>query len=124
MVLLSGKAKINNVKQALPALLLAMQDNPPPARRKPWDEPSELDRLGISKAWPMDRSSVSGRVWLVPEAWGGFAGTEDTAGEWGDRSSLQGGRCTEGTLPITPTSRRDTRSSGPPLEAHGGADAA
>jgi hypothetical protein len=65
----------------------------------------------------MDRSSVSGRVWLVPEAWGGFAGTEDTAGEWGDRSSSQGGRCTEGSLPITPTSRSDTRSSGPPLEA-------
>jgi hypothetical protein len=82
MVLLNRKAKINNVKRALPALLLAMQDNPPPLRR-PWDiEPSELDRLGITKAWPLDRSTVSGRVWLVPQAWGGFAGTEDTVGEW------------------------------------------
>ena len=81
MVLLSRKAKINNVKRALPALLLAMQDNPP-QRRRPFDEPSQLDRLGITKAWPLDRSAVSGRVWLVPQAWGGFAGTEDTVGEW------------------------------------------
>jgi hypothetical protein len=81
MVLLSRRANINRVKAALPELLLDFQDNPPP-RRRPWDEPSELDRLGLTKAWPMDRSPVSGRVWLVPQAWGGFAGTEHTIGEW------------------------------------------
>jgi hypothetical protein len=79
--LLSRKAKINRVKAALPGLLLDFQDNPPP-RRHPWDEPSQLDRLGITKAWPMDRSSVSGRVYLVPQARGGFAGTEHTIGDW------------------------------------------
>ena len=50
MVLLSRKAKINRVKAALPGLLLDFQDNPPP-RRQPFDEPSQLDRLGITKAW-------------------------------------------------------------------------
>ena len=84
MVLLSRRANINRVKAALPELLLGFQDNPPPQRpqRQPWDEPSELDRLGVTKAQPMDRSSVSGRVWLVPQAWAGFAGTEHTIGEW------------------------------------------
>jgi len=32
IVLLSRQAKINNVKRALPALLLDLQDNPPPKR--------------------------------------------------------------------------------------------
>jgi hypothetical protein len=50
MVLLSRKAKINRVKAALPGLLLDFQNNPPP-RRQPFDEPSQLDRLGITKAW-------------------------------------------------------------------------
>jgi hypothetical protein len=49
MVLLSRKAKINRVRAALPGLLLDFQDNPPP-RRQPFDEPSQLDRLGITKA--------------------------------------------------------------------------
>jgi hypothetical protein len=82
MVLLNHKANINRVKAALPELLLDLQDNPPP-RRQPWDlEPSELDRLGITRAWPMDPSTVPGRVYLVPQAWGGFPGTEHTVGEW------------------------------------------
>jgi hypothetical protein len=85
MVLLSRKANINRVKAALPGLLLDFQANPPP-RRHPWDEPSQLDRLGITKAWPTDRSSVSGRVYLVPQAWGGFAGTEHTIGDWVTRA--------------------------------------
>ena len=85
MVLLSRKAKINRVKAALPGLLLDFQDNPPP-RRQPFDEPSQLDRLGITKAWPIDRGSVSGRVYLVSQGWGGFAGTEHTVGDWVTKS--------------------------------------
>jgi hypothetical protein len=82
MALLNRKASINRVKAALPELLLDLRDNPRP-KRPPWDiEPSELDRLGITKAWPIDLSTVSGRVYLVPQAWGGFAGTEHTVGEW------------------------------------------
>jgi hypothetical protein len=82
IVLLSRQAKIKRVKEELPDLLRAFQANPPP-RRKPWDiEPSALDRLGITRAWPMDRSTVSGRVYLVPQAWGGFGGHEGTVGEW------------------------------------------
>ena len=82
IVTLSRKANINNVKRALPALLLDLQDNPPP-RRRPWDvDPSELDRLGIKSASPTPSSSVSSRVYLVTEGWGGFAGNEGTVGEW------------------------------------------
>ena len=57
MVLLSRKAKINRVKAALPGLLLDFHDNPPP-RRQPFDEPSQLDRLGITKAWQDCRSAT------------------------------------------------------------------
>ena len=82
MVLLTRKANINKVKEALPTLLLDLQHNPP-ARRQPWDiEPSELDRLGITKVWLNERSTVSGRVYILPQAWGGFAGNEHTVGEW------------------------------------------
>jgi hypothetical protein len=82
MALLNRRASINKVKAALPELLLDLQDNPRP-KRPPWDiEPSELDRLGITRAWPMDRSTVPGRVYLVPQAWGGFAGGEHIIGEW------------------------------------------
>jgi hypothetical protein len=81
-VLLTRKANIKDVRGALPELLLDLQDNPPP-RRQPWDvEPSKLDRLGISKVWLMESSTVSGRVYLVPQPWGGFAGNEHTVGEW------------------------------------------
>ena len=65
MVLLSRKAKINRVKAALPGLLLDFQDNPPP-RRQPFDEPSQLDRLGITKAWQDCRSAT------VPDLRGEF----------------------------------------------------
>jgi hypothetical protein len=82
MVLLGRKANINRVKRALPALLLDWQDNPPP-KRPPWDiEPSELDRLGVKSAQQIDNSDVPGRVYLLPAAWGGFAGNERTVGEW------------------------------------------
>ncbi len=82
IVSLSRQAKINNVKRALPALLLDLQDNPRP-ERSPWDvEPSELDRLGITSASPIDESTVSGYVWLVPVGWGGGSGDERTVGEW------------------------------------------
>ena len=82
IVLLSRQAKINNVKRALPALLLDLQDNPPP-KRSPWDvEPSELNRLGITSADPIYESTESGRVWLLPVGWGGWVGDEGTVGEW------------------------------------------
>lgn len=85
MVLLSREANIKDVEPRLPALFPDLENNPP-ARRRPWDiEPSELDRLGITRAWPMDPSTVPGRVYLVPQAWGGFAGTEHTVGEWGTK---------------------------------------
>jgi hypothetical protein len=32
---------------------------------------------------------VSGRVYLVPQAWGGFAGTEHTIGDWVTRVLLR-----------------------------------
>jgi hypothetical protein len=76
--LLSRKAKIKTIKEALPALLLALQADPPPTRS--YRTPA-LDQLGITSAWPMT-SSVPGRVYLVPQPWGGFAGTEHTVGEW------------------------------------------
>jgi hypothetical protein len=60
MVVLSREADIKKVTEALPELLPALRDNPPP-RRPRWDiKPSELDRLGI----------ISG------------TGGERTAGEW------------------------------------------
>jgi hypothetical protein len=85
MVLLRDEANIKNVKRRLPALLLDLQDNPPP-KRKPWDvEPSGLDRLGIRRAWPIDRSTRSGRVYLVQQGRGGFVGDERTVGGWVER---------------------------------------
>jgi hypothetical protein len=82
MVVLNRKANINRVKQALPELLLASQDNPTP-RRSRWDiEPTELDLLGIESASPIRNSTLSGRVWLTTDSWGGFAGSERTVGEW------------------------------------------
>ena len=81
MVLLNRRANIKDVERRLPALLRDLE-NDPPARRRPWDvEPSELDQLGITRAWPMDPSTVPGRVYLVPQAWGGFPGTKHTVGE-------------------------------------------
>jgi hypothetical protein len=82
MALLNRKASINRVKAALPQLLLDLQDNPPPTGQPSDINPSELDRLGVTKVWPIETSAVSGRVYLVPQAWGGFAGTEHTVGEW------------------------------------------
>ena len=102
IVLLSDQAKINNVKRALPALLLDWQDNPRP-KRPTWDvksselvrlgikpselerlgiKPSELDLLGITSAEPIDDGTESGRVWLLPEHRRGWAGDERTVGEW------------------------------------------
>jgi hypothetical protein len=82
MVLLSHEANIKDLKRRLPALLLEWQDNPPQGRQ-PWGiDTSELDRLGIIRAWPNDASNVAGQVHLVPVGWGGFAGDEDTVGEW------------------------------------------
>jgi hypothetical protein len=64
-VLLSRDAKINEVKRALPALLLDLQDNPP--RRSPWDiEPSELDRLGVTRAWADRQRCVRSRLPTSP----------------------------------------------------------
>jgi hypothetical protein len=81
IVTLSCEAKINKVIQAPPELLRDLQDNPRP-KRPPWDiEPSELDRLGITRARPT-ASNLPGRVYLLPKRWGGFAGTEHTVGEW------------------------------------------
>lgn len=80
IVTLSREAKINKVKQALPALLLDLQDNPRP-KRPSWDvESSELDRLGIISA--IDAGTVPGRVYLVSDPWGGFGGHEGTVGAW------------------------------------------
>jgi hypothetical protein len=79
--LVSRTAKIKRVKEALPALLIAMQANPPPRRSRSGYRSFDLGRLGITSAWPMT-SSVPGRVYLIPESWGGFAGTEHTVGEW------------------------------------------
>ena len=65
MVILCGSANINDVKQALPKLLPAWQDNPPP-KRSCWDtEPSELRRLGIESVSPIRNSTASGGVWLM-----------------------------------------------------------
>jgi hypothetical protein len=61
MVILSGKANINKVKQALRKSLPTWQDNLPPR--------SELEKLGIMSAEPITTSNVSGRVWLT-EGWG------------------------------------------------------
>jgi hypothetical protein len=81
IALVSRNAKINKVKEALPALLLAYQDDPPPKRQRLGYRTVDLDRLGITSALPTS-SSMSGRVYLVPQAWGGFAGSEHTMGEW------------------------------------------
>jgi hypothetical protein len=61
MVMLSREAKINDVKRALPELLPAWQDEPPPL--------SELHQLGIMSAEPIMTSAVSGHVWLT-SGWG------------------------------------------------------
>jgi hypothetical protein len=79
--LVSRNAKINRVKEALPALLLGLQANPIPRRSRLGYRTFDLVRLGITSAWPMT-SSVPGRVYLVPQAWGGFAGAEHIVGEW------------------------------------------
>jgi hypothetical protein len=79
--LVSRTAKIKRVKEALPALLLAMQASPPPRRSQLGYRSFDLGRLGITSAWPMT-SSAPGRVYLIPQSWGGFAGTERTVGEW------------------------------------------
>lgn len=113
IVSLSRQAKINNVKRALPALLLDLQDNPRP-ERSPWDvEPSELDRLGITSASPIDESTVSGYVWLVPVGWGGGSGDERTVGEWVTRVLVEKAPDLPGSLPPIVTWRSDMRSSGP-----------
>jgi hypothetical protein len=65
----------------LPALLLAWQDDPRP-RQWRRDPPPELDRLKILSAWPMDGAKVSGRAYLVPDGFWGFAGDEQTVGAW------------------------------------------
>lgn len=79
--LVSRKAKIKRVKEALPALLLAMQAHPPARRSQLGYRTLDLGRLGITSAWPMT-GSAPGRVYLVPQAWGGFEGAEHTIGEW------------------------------------------
>lgn len=93
MVLLSHEANIKDVKRRIPALLLNLQDNAPPSRQ-PWEvKPWKLDELGVRRAWSMDAgrvwptnaSNVSGRVHLVPQGWGGFAGDERTVGGWVER---------------------------------------
>jgi hypothetical protein len=85
MVVLSHEANIKDVKRRLPALLLDLQDNAPPSRQ-PWDvKPWKLDELGVTRAWPMNASTVSGRVYLVQQSWGGFAGDERTVGGWVER---------------------------------------
>jgi hypothetical protein len=85
MVVLRPEANIKNVKRRLPALLLDLQDNPTP-QRKPSDfEPSELHRLGIWRASPMDRSTTPGRVRLFQQPFGGFVGDERTVGGWAER---------------------------------------
>jgi len=81
-VLLSRRAKINKVRRALPAILLALQSNPPPRPSRLGYRTRELDRLGISSAWPRRTSTMPGRVYVLPQPWGGFAGTERTVGEW------------------------------------------
>jgi hypothetical protein len=81
MVLLQRRANVRDVQRELPALLLAWQDNPPPDRPR-WVRPAEMDRLKVLRAWPMDRSKASGRAYLVPEGFWGFAGDEQTVGAW------------------------------------------
>lgn len=81
MVRLSREAKVRDVVRALPALLLAWQDNPTPARPR-WDPPDDLAQLNVLSAWPMERSSASGRAYLFTEGFGGFGGDEHTVGAW------------------------------------------
>jgi hypothetical protein len=84
MVSVSRRDTFNEVqvKQELPELLLALQDNLP-LRPPPWDvKPSMRDRLGIKSVWSMADSNVPGRVWLTLEPWAGWEGDERTVGEW------------------------------------------
>jgi hypothetical protein len=68
--LVSRESKIKSVKEALPASLLAMQDDPPPRRSQLGYRTVDLGGLGIMSAWPM-ASSTPGRVYLIPASWGG-----------------------------------------------------
>jgi hypothetical protein len=77
------KAKIKKIKQELPALLLALQDNPSPKREPLGYRTFELHRLGIISAKPIDNSTAPGRVWLTLEAWGAGRNAERTVGERG-----------------------------------------
>ena len=81
MVILSGKAKINEVKRALRKSLSAWEDNPPSA--------SDLHQLGILSAEPITTSTVSGRVWLT-EGWGRVSPHRaQSVDEWGASTSRQ-----------------------------------
>ena len=98
-------------------MLLNLQDNHPPSKRPPWDvEPSELDQLGITKVWPHERGTVSGRVYILSQAGAGSPVTSTTLGN-GWRKSFATKMTCRGSLPIIPMSWSDTRSFGPQLPA-------
>jgi hypothetical protein len=81
IVSLSRQARIKRVKEELPDLLRAFQANPPSRRSRMGFRTVELERLGIKSALPT-ASRAPGRVYLVPQGWGGFGGHEGTVGEW------------------------------------------
>jgi hypothetical protein len=114
-VMLSGKANINDVKDALPEVLRAWQDNPPP-----WRSP----RLGIESASPIMTSTVSGRVWLNAAFSGGFAGNEHTVGEFVTRVLREQADVPKKLAAHSDVAERHAFIWATPQQRHGGAGAA
>lgn len=113
--MLSGKANINDVKDALPEVLRAWQDNPPP-----WRSP----RLGIESASPIMTSTVSGRVWLNTAFSGGFAGNEHTVGEFVTRVLREQADVPKKLAAYSDVAERHAFIWATPQQRHGGAGAA
>jgi hypothetical protein len=78
-VILKRKAKIKRLASELPSLLLALQNDPAP--RPSWRVPPGLERLKVSRVWPI-AGAQSGLAYLHMQPSGGFAGDERTVGEW------------------------------------------
>jgi hypothetical protein len=120
---ISRIANIKMVKVALPALLLALQDNPVPRRSHSRYRTLDLDRVGVKSAWRRT-SPAPGPLYLIPESWWGFGGTQHTVGDW-VTDSLTSRLMYPRSLPHIRASRSDTRSSGPhTYQRRGGAGAA
>ena len=82
MVQLGRRAKIRDVERELPAMLLAQQDSLPPEGLLWDDESSDLERLNIRSARPIDDSMASGLAYLYAEGWWGPASEEHVLAEW------------------------------------------